>query len=241
MKSTANRVPVQTRCRMLICNARLSNRQGCAPRNDKQRKYIELLEQERPCIVVGYGTAGSGKTKLAVEVGINKLLKKEVSKIVITRPAIAVDEEQHGFLPGSLEAKMKPWIMPIWDVLESHFDNREIERMMEARTLEIAPLAFMRGRTFENSWVICDEAQNVTNSQMLMMLTRIGKDSKMIFTGDPCQHDRKFNADSGLITFLKLMEDLGEPHPDIRALEFDENDVERHHLIPYILRMYSKS
>jgi phosphate starvation-inducible protein PhoH and related proteins len=130
--------------------------------------------------------------------------------------------------------------MPIWDVLEAHFDNREIERMMESRILEIAPLAFMRGRTFEKSWVICDEAQNITNSQMLMMLTRIGKDSKMVFTGDPCQHDRKFNADSGLITFLRMMENATEV-PDIRALEFDDADVERHHLIPYILRLYASN
>lgn len=230
-------------CVSVVARASGHSKKGSySPRNDKQRRYIELLEQESPCIVVGYGTAGSGKTKLAVEVGINKLLRKEVQRLVITRPAVAVDDEQHGFLPGTLEQKLKPWIMPIYDVLESHFSQKDIEYMIANRTLEIAPLAYMRGRTFESSWVICDEAQNMTNTQMLMMLTRIGKDSKMVFTGDPCQHDRKFNKESGLINFLDLLEDSDElPNPEIESVEFDENDVERHHIIPYILRLYSSN
>lgn len=210
-----------------------------APRNDKQRKYIELLEMERPCIVIGHGTAGTGKTKLAVEVGVQKLINKEVERMIVTRPAVAVDEEQHGFLPGTLEQKMKPWLSPVLDTLSGHFSSLQIERMIETRMLEIAPLTYMRGRTFENCWIVVDEAQNMTKSQMLMMLTRMGKGSKLVFTGDPCQHDRRYNRESGLIHFLELLEYEDLQHPDIRVVEFTDTDVERHHMIPHILRMYN--
>lgn len=211
-----------------------------APRNDKQRKYIELLETERPCIVVGYGTAGSGKTKLAVEVGLQKLVEKQFERIVITRPAVAVDEEAHGFLPGTLEQKLKPWIMPVMDCLMQYMDDDRLQHMIKSRIIEIAPLAYMRGRTFENAWIVCDEAQNMTSSQMLMMLTRIGKGSKIVFTGDPCQHDRHSNKDgSGLTHFLDLLDHSELQNPDIRAIEFTEDDVERHPIIPHILKMYS--
>ena len=211
------------------------------PRNEKQQRYVELLELKKPCIVVGYGSAGSGKTRLAIDVGVNKLANKEVNRLVFTRPAVAVDEEHHGFLPGTLSEKMRPWIMPMYDALSVHFNKNEIETMICNQVLEIAPLAFMRGRTFEKSWIICDEAQNMTSSQMLMMLTRIGKDSKLVITGDPLQHDRmSASGDGGLMHFIKLLRDVEESNSDIQLLEFDQDDVERHHVIPFILNLYTQ-
>lgn len=213
----------------------------CKPRNEKQVQYVKLLDKMKPCIVVGYGTAGSGKTKLAVEMGLDKLYKNQVQKLIITRPAVAVDEEQHGFLPGDLNQKMMPWIMPIYDALSSHLDVNQIDKLIKSQVLEIAPLAYMRGRTFEKSWIVCDEAQNMTCSQMLMMLTRIGKDSKLVFTGDPMQHDRQYPDQSGLVNFLQLIEDSGLASPDVEILQFEDSDVERHPVIPYILKLYTKN
>lgn len=206
------------------------------PKNDKQRKYVDILSKERPYIVVATGSAGTGKTLLAAHVGVKKLLNEEVERLVITRPAVSVDE-QHGFLPGTLEQKMEPWIRPIFDVLSLHFPRNRIETMMKDQVIEICPLAFMRGRTFDNAWIICDEAQNTTINQMMMVLTRIGKDSKVVITGDPKQYDRGY-SNNGLSDLLQRVEFQENMTENIGVVEFGEEDVERHPVIPIVLEMY---
>lgn len=205
------------------------------PRNDKQREYIDMLQENVPHIVIATGSAGTGKTMLATHVGVQKLLKNEVSRLVITRPAVSVDEA-HGFLPGSLEKKMEPWMRPIFDALSMHFPKTKIDSMVKEKIVEICPLAFMRGRTFENAWIICDEAQNTTTHQMLMVLTRIGQGSKMVITGDPNQYDRGYD-NNGLTDLLQRVkyQDCGEY---IKIVEFGDEDVERHEVIPLVLHLY---
>ena len=166
-------------------------------------------------------------------------MEREVSKIVITRPAVSVDE-QHGFLPGDLNEKMAPWTRPIFDIFEKHFTTVQIENMLLENIIEIAPLAYMRGRTFEDSWIIADEMQNATKSQMKMLLTRIGNNTKMIVTGDLKQHDRGF-SENGLSDFIELVAKF-EEHAlsHIRISTFDMKDVERHPAVIEILEIYGE-
>jgi len=194
-----------------------------------------MLMSEKPYIVIATGCAGTGKTLLASHAGVNKLAEKKVNKLVVTRPAVSVDE-QHGFLPGTLEKKMEPWTRPIFDALSQHYTRSKIDTMLKDNIIEICPLAYMRGRTFENAWIICDEAQNMTVNQMLMVLTRIGKDSKIVITGDPDQYDRGFFK-NGL---TDLIERIGYHScvDNIELIEFTESDVERHPVIPKIIEMY---
>lgn len=160
-----------------------------------------------------------------------------MDRIVITRPAITVDDESHGFLPGTLEHKMKPWMMPIYDVLQLYFNMTQIEKMMSDNLIEVSPLAYMRGRTFENAYILLDEAQNCTTNQMLMALTRIGQNSKLVITGDPIQHDRA-NMINGL---SDLIEKIGSSENErIVHVGFSNTDVERHPVIPHILEMYGQ-
>lgn len=205
------------------------------PRNDKQRIYVDKLQDNLPHIVIATGSAGTGKTMLATHVGVLKLLNNEVKRLVITRPAVSVDEA-HGFLPGTLEKKMEPWMRPIFDTLALHFPRNKLDSMVKEKIIEVCPLAFMRGRTFENAWIVCDEAQNTTMHQMLMILTRIGPGSKLVITGDPNQYDRGFdnNGLSDLIQRIKY-HDCGN---QIDIIEFEDSDVERHEVIPLVLNMY---
>lgn len=205
------------------------------PKNFRQQTYLSLLHKTKPYIVVASGPAGCGKTMLATHVGVQKLQDGVVDRLVITRPAVCVDES-HGFLPGTLEEKMSPWIRPVYDVLQLHFPRTKIEKMIKDNVIEISPLAYMRGRTFTRSWIICDEAQNTTVNQMLMVLTRIGDNSKLIITGDPKQHDRGFDT-NGLVDLVQRLE-FSAPEPYIEHVEFDDGDVERHPVIPVILDMY---
>jgi phosphate starvation-inducible protein PhoH and related proteins len=211
------------------------------PKNGNQKRYMDLLHRDKPYIVVAAGSAGSGKTLLGVTVGVNKLIAGDVDRIVVTRPAVSVDE-QHGFLPGDLDAKMHPWIRPIHDVLRLHFPVNKVEHMIKDKIVDIVPLAYMRGITFENSWVICDEAQNTTVNQMQMILTRIGKGSKMVITGDPSQYDRGYHV-NGLSDLLqrldyKSLEEENEIDDMIEAVSFVEEDVERHEVIKHVLELY---
>jgi phosphate starvation-inducible PhoH-like protein len=162
------------------------------------------------------------------------LQNKSISKLVLTRPAVSVDEE-HGFLPGTLEDKMDPWIRPLYDVLYKYYTRKQISEMMNKQIIEICPLAYMRGRTFENAWIILDEAQNTLQSQMVMALTRIGKGSKLIVTGDPLQHDRGFES-NGLSDLIRRME--RRPQEDIALVKFTNADIERHPIIQKVLKMY---
>ena len=204
-------------------------------KNPKQSKYIEMLRRTDPTIVVASGSAGSGKTLFATHIGMQKLQNGDVNKLVITRPAVSVDEDL-GYLPGRLEEKMAPWTRPVFDVLQSYYPKTKIERLIKDNIIEIAPLAYMRGRTFENSWIICDEAQNTTINQMLMVLTRIGRNSKMIITGDPLQYDRGF-SNNGLADLMEKLQ-YTEDSQFVQLIEFEEADVERHPVIPFILDLY---
>lgn len=204
------------------------------PKNLVQEDYLTLLNDSRKNIVFATGPAGTGKTILAVLSAIRALKTKQCEKIVITRPAVSVDE-QHGFLPGTLIEKMAPWTRPIFDVLEEYYSPRDIVTMIEEGIIEVAPLAYMRGRTFKHSWIIFDEAQNCTTSQMEMALTRIGDDSKMIITGDLNQHDRGYES-NGLKQFLSLYKNY--TGDKIGVVSFSKKHVERHPVVTEILTLY---
>lgn len=205
------------------------------PRNENQKKHMELLEDSETSIVIGVGPAGTGKTMLPCHIGIKKLQNNEINKLIITRPAVSV-EEQHGFLPGTLEEKMEPWLRPVFDVFYQYYTPSQIQRLMQNQVIEICPLAYMRGRTFEDSWIIADESQNMTPNQMLMLLTRIGNNSKMAITGDIKQHDRGFEQ-NGLKDFLEKLET--KAIPGIEVVRYRAGDVERHKIIKYILDIYT--
>jgi len=205
------------------------------PRNVHQEDYIAILNDTSTPIAFATGPAGTGKTMLAVQMGIQKFELGEISRIVITRPAVSVDE-QHGFLPGSLKDKMAPWTRPIFDVLEEHWDPKQVERMIENKEIEIAPLAYMRGRTFKECWIVADEMQNATPEQMKMLLTRIGTGSKIVVTGDLAQHDRGFN-NNGLKDFTTK---LTTEHTTIKCVHFTKKDVERHPAVVDVLNIYGE-
>ena len=203
------------------------------PRNKHQESYmLKLLDQEKD-IVFGIGPAGTGKTILAVQVAVKMFKEGRVDKIIVTRPAVSADEDL-GFLPGTLEEKMAPWTRPIFDVLREYFTAKDLEGMIEEGVLEIAPLAYMRGRTFKNSFIVADEMQNATQNQMKMLLTRLGVGSQMAVTGDLNQADRL--KDNGLIDFTRLMENSRANHLDI--VQFEQGDIERHKAVKQVLEVY---
>jgi phosphate starvation-inducible PhoH-like protein len=204
------------------------------PRNPKQADYMNLLESVNPAIVLAVGSAGTGKTMIACHIGLRKLVNGDITKLILTRPAVSV-EEQHGFLPGTLEEKMEPWLKPIYDIMYQYFTVTKVQQLIKNQVIEICPLAYMRGRTFEHAWIIADEAQNMTPNQMLMLLTRIGHKSKMIITGDPVQHDRGFEV-NGLNDLIRRMKYYKESK--IGMVEFTDEDVERHPIIKSVLKMY---
>ena len=206
------------------------------PRNLSQETYVELLKNPRKFIVFAVGPAGTGKTMLGVQMAIKLFKEGAINKIVVTRPAVSVDEE-HGFLPGTLNQKMEPWTRPIMDVFEEYYHPREIADMLEDGVLEIAPLAYMRGRTFKNAFIIADEMQNATPSQMKMLLTRLGENSRMVVTGDLNQADRP--TENGLLQFCELYGQGGE-YRMIAMARFETRDVERHPVVKEILSIYKE-
>jgi phosphate starvation-inducible PhoH-like protein len=203
------------------------------PRNPNQKYYLSKLEDQEKNIVFAIGPAGTGKTLLACQYGVKQLKEGLVDKLVVTRPAVSVDED-HGFLPGTLEEKMAPWTRPIFDVLQEYYQSKEIEYMLREGVIEISPLAYMRGRTFKNAYIIADEMQNATPNQMKMLLTRLGEGSKMVVTGDLRQADRL--EDNGLIDFCRLLENKKTSRIDI--VEFDARDIERHDAVKEVLLVY---
>jgi phosphate starvation-inducible protein PhoH and related proteins len=203
------------------------------PRNRNQETYVLSLLNQQKDIVFGIGPAGTGKTLLAVQVAVKLFKEGAIDKIIVTRPAVSVDEDL-GFLPGTLEDKMAPWTRPIFDVLRDYFNAKEIEGMIAEGIIEIAPLAYMRGRTFKRSFILADEMQNATQNQMKMLLTRLGEHSMMAVTGDLAQADRL--KDNGLINFTNLLESRGSDSLDV--VRFEQGDIERHKAVAEVLRVY---
>lgn len=209
------------------------------PKTLSQETYLDLLTDPNRTIVFATGPAGTGKTMLAVLAALKAFRAGECSKIVITRPAVGVDDEQHGFLPGDLNAKMAPWTRPIIDYIEEYYRPSDVTRMLEDKEIEISPLAYMRGRTFKNSWIIADEMQNATPSQMKMLLTRLGDGSKIVVTGDTRQADRK-EADNGLLDFKRLVDDYTAKCKYVSGVEFNGKDIMRHPAVSEILKIYKE-
>lgn len=206
------------------------------PRNLSQETYLEMLQNPKKYIVFAIGPAGTGKTMLGVQMAIKLLKEGVINKVVVTRPAVSVDEE-HGFLPGTLNQKMEPWTRPIFDVFEDYFHPREIAGMLEDGVIEISPLAYMRGRTFKNAFIVADEMQNATPSQMKMLLTRLGENSRMVVTGDLNQADRP--RDNGLAEFCDLYGQGGD-YRMLAMARFDTQDIERHPVVKEILSIYKE-
>lgn len=204
------------------------------PRNLRQEDLLYLLDDDNKHIIFAMGPAGTGKTMLAVLSAIKALKNRDCEKIIVTRPAVSVDE-QHGFLPGTLVEKMAPWTRPIFDVFEEFWPPAQIEKMIEDGVIEIAPLAYMRGRTFKNSWILADEMQNATPSQMKMLLTRIGDNSRIVVTGDLAQHDRGFE-DNGLKDFVSQL--TKRNNEMFGVVEFERRDIERHPAVAAVLEIY---
>jgi phosphate starvation-inducible PhoH-like protein len=204
------------------------------PRNFHQDDLLGLIEDKNINIVFAVGPAGTGKTLISTLAGIRALMQNKIDKFVVTRPAVSVDE-QHGFLPGTLQEKMAPWTRPIFDVFEEYYTPDQIEFMINDNKVEIAPLAYMRGRTFKNSYIIADEMQNATDNQMKMLLTRLGDNSKMIVTGDLDQHDRGYET-NGLKCFMERLMTSGSDL--IKAVNFTNKDIERHKVVTEVLRLY---
>lgn len=223
--------------RSIRANSIVASASFIKPRNPKQAAYISLLSKDNPTVVIASGAAGSGKTIGAVSVGLEKLKNEEVDRLILTRPTVAVGTDNIGFLPGDLHAKMDPWMRPIYDVMQQYYPRTKIDKMVKEGIIEIVPLPFMRGRSLVKSWVICDEAQNATPIQIVMMLTRIGEKSKLVITGDPMQHDLGIDV-NGLDDLLSRLRYVQTPSPHIGVVEFEETDVERHPMIPYILSLY---
>ena len=208
-----------------------------SPRNANQELYVRKLQDDAKSIILAIGPAGTGKTMLAVQNGIRLFQEGKVDKIIVTRPAVSVDEDL-GFLPGTLNEKMAPWTRPIFDVLGEYYQQKDIAKMLEDGTIEISPLAYMRGRTFKNAYIIADECQNTTVNQMKMLLTRLGDGSRMVVTGDLAQADRL--NDNGLINFCNLLGGKqGLKHVDI--VQFNAKDIERHNAVKEVLAIYGDS
>lgn len=204
------------------------------PRNTAQETYVDALLEKR--MVFAVGPAGTGKTLLAVLRAIKALREGEITKIILTRPAVSVDEK-HGFLPGDLNAKMEPWTRPIFDVFEEYYGLLETKRMLDEGTIEIAPLGFMRGRTFKHAYIIADEMQNATPDQTKMLLTRIGEGSSMVITGDLKQHDRGFDK-NGLKDFLERLATRNSH--TMQVCSFRREHVERDPLVAEVLEIYGE-
>src|SRR6201994_1661908 len=201
------------------------------PRTPNQRKYVEAIEGHD--MVFGLGPAGTGKTYLAVAMGVSALMAKKVSRIVLVRPAVEAGERL-GFLPGSLQEKVDPYLRPLYDALYDLLDPAKVDKMLETNVIEVAPLAFMRGRTLNDAFVIMDEAQNTTSEQMKMFLTRLGNTSRAVITGDITQIDLPNPRKSGLIEAMAVLDGVD----GIRFVHFESGDVVRHPLVQRVIQAY---
>jgi phosphate starvation-inducible PhoH-like protein len=207
------------------------------PINKNQEEYVATLKNKNKKIIIVSGPAGTGKTLFATEFGVKNFLLGNYEKLIFTRPSVSVDEDL-GFLPGTLEDKMAPWIRPIYDILHTFITPKEVQTMMEEKTIEVAPLGYMRGRTFKNCWIVADEMQNSSISQMKMLMTRLGENSRLIITGDLEQYDRP-NEINGLEDFLNKFR--GKRSSSISSFEFDKSDIQREQVVREILDIYSST
>ena len=208
-------------------------RKSVIARSEKQSDYIKALKENE--IVMSLGPAGTGKSFLAVSVAVTLLMEKKIERVILSRPAVEAGEKL-GFLPGDMKEKVDPYLRPLYDALYELFGSEKIDKKIESGEIEIAPLAFMRGRTLKNCFAILDEAQNATETQIKMFLTRIGENSKLVVNGDPSQIDLINKSQSGLIKSKNLLQHIKE----IKIIEFDHNDVVRHPLVSKIIRAYQK-
>ena len=208
-------------------------RKSVIARSEKQSDYIKALKENN--IVMSLGPAGTGKSFLAVSVAITLLMEKKVERVILSRPAVEAGEKL-GFLPGDMKEKVDPYLRPLYDALYELFGAEKIDKKIDSGEIEIAPLAFMRGRTLKNSFAILDEAQNATETQIKMFLTRIGENSKLVVNGDPSQIDLINKSQSGLVKSKDILKDIEE----IKIIEFDHSDVVRHPLVSKIIRAYQK-
>ena len=209
-------------------------RKNIFARTEKQKTYINNLAKNN--IIFSLGPAGTGKTYLAVAVAVSKLMSGEVNKIILSRPAVEAGENL-GFLPGDLKEKIDPYLIPLYDSLYELVGYEKMQKKIEDGTVEIAPLAFMRGRTLKDSFVILDEAQNATDTQIKMFLTRLGKNTTMVVNGDPSQIDLPGSKSSGLLKSINILDDIDE----IKITRFDTSDVQRHPLVSKIIDAYKKN
>ena len=205
------------------------------PRTRNQERLVLALQDDAQHIVVTVGPAGTGKTYLAMLAAVQALRSGECDRIVLTRPAVGVEGESHGFLPGDLNQKMEPWTRPLLDVMREYYRAQDIVTMIQDQTVEIAPLAYMRGRTFKNAWIIADEMQNATPAQAKMLMTRIGQNSRVVITGDVEQADRS-NGDNGLLDLCERLQ--ANPVSGIAVCELTARDVQRHPIIGSVLKLY---
>ena len=208
-------------------------RKSVIARSEKQSDYIKALKEND--IVMSLGPAGTGKSFLAVSVAITLLIEKKIDRVILSRPAVEAGEKL-GFLPGDMKEKVDPYLRPLYDALYELFGADKIDKKIESGEIEIAPLAFMRGRTLKNCFAILDEAQNATETQIKMFLTRIGENSKLVVNGDPSQVDLINKSQSGLTKSKEILKNLKE----IKIIEFDHTDVVRHPLVSKIIRAYQK-
>jgi phosphate starvation-inducible PhoH-like protein len=206
-------------------------RRTVQPKSPNQRRYLEAIEQHD--MVFGVGPAGTGKTYLAVAMAASALLAKKVSRIILVRPAVEAGERL-GFLPGTLQEKVDPYLRPLYDALYDLLEQDRVDKMLERNVIEVAPLAFMRGRTLNDAFIIMDEAQNTTSEQMKMFLTRLGSNSKAVITGDVTQIDLPNPKKSGLVEAIEILRGVD----GIRFCHFEDGDVVRHHLVQRVIRAY---
>ena len=212
------------------------------PKNINQSKYVDILNDDNTDIVVSVGPAGTGKTMFACLKAIDLLKVGKLNRIILTRPVVSVEEEL-GFLPGNINKKMDPWTRPIFDIFLEHFSKTELDNMINSNIIEISPLAYMRGRTFKNAFIIADEMQNSSPNQMMMLTTRIGKNSKLVITGDLKQTDRSLN--NGLFDFVEKIKAFYNFNLDdqtsnkIQIIEFNKEDIERSRIVEKVINIYS--
>jgi phosphate starvation-inducible PhoH-like protein len=222
-------VPLEEELRIALPGSR----KAIVPKSEGQRGYLEAIQEHD--IVIGIGPAGTGKTYLAVAAAVEALFRKRVKRIVLARPAVEAGENL-GFLPGDLQEKVDPYLRPLYDALEDMIPGERVQKLLEDRTIEIAPLAYMRGRTLSEAFVILDEAQNATRAQMKMFLTRLGLNSKVVITGDKTQIDLPSTDDSGLLEVERILTGI----EGIAMVYLDGRDVIRHRLVRDIIQAYAR-